>query len=385
MRRMVLALSLPLVACGRMNPPGPADAGLDAAVFDGGGRDGGMTTDAPAGDGGRDAASTDAAGRDGGARDAARDTAAAMCPETDLGSMEGARIATGSTSGAPGRHTASCASGEASPVRTFRWTAPRAGTFVIDTLGSEFDTALVVRAATCDGRERGCADDTDTELASSLALTLAAGDVLAVLVTGYDGAESGNFVLSIREGVADETGRCGNGDDDDFDGASDCDDADCSGEPACTEIDCANGVDDDGDLAIDCADFDCAFDPACTEVCSNGVDDDGDAAIDCTDFDCARDAACFEDCGNGTDDDGDGATDCEDAFCGGDPRCVEIDCTNGVDDDGDGLTDCDDFECVRDPGCGPIVGGCGSILCRPPLECVECPSGPTCVPVGGGC
>jgi hypothetical protein len=382
MRHVLLALTL--VACGRMNPPGAPDAGLDAAFVDGGGRDAGAV-DASPGDGGRDVGSADAGRADAGGRDAAADAAATMCPESDLGSMEGERVATGSTLGAPGRLTASCASGEASPARTFRWTAPRAGTFVFDTLGSEFDTALVVRAGTCDGRERGCSDDTDTELASSLAVTLGAGDIVVLFVAGYDGAEAGAFVLSIREGAADEIGRCGDGTDDDFDGAADCLDGDCSSDPSCTELDCANGVDDDGDLVADCEDFDCASDPACTEACGNGIDDDGDAAIDCADFDCARDAACFEDCGNGIDDDLDGATDCEDAFCGRDPRCVEVDCTNGVDDDRDGFTDCDDFECVRDPGCGPVVGGCGSIFCAPELVCIECPEGPSCVPPGSPC
>jgi hypothetical protein len=66
------------------------------------------------------------------------------------------------------------------------------------------------------------------------------------------------------------------------------------GEPAPFE-DCSNGVDDDYDGAVDCADEDCSeaiecrlagVAPAPFEDCSNGVDDDYDQAVDCDDSDC---------------------------------------------------------------------------------------------------
>ena len=86
--------------------------------------------------------------------------------------------------------------------------------------------------------------------------------------------------------------ECGNGWDDDGDGDTDCDDADCAGTPDCDAVPmelCDNGQDDDGDGMVDCADSDC---PACPELCDNGVDDDGDGAADCDDDDCAEAAAC---------------------------------------------------------------------------------------------
>ena len=43
---------------------------------------------------------------------------------------------------------------------------------------------------------------------------------------------------------------------------------------------CSNGVDDDGDGAIDCCDSDCIGDPDCNEICDNGIDDDCDGLID---------------------------------------------------------------------------------------------------------
>ncbi len=55
--------------------------------------------------------------------------------------------------------------------------------------------------------------------------------------------------------------------------------------------------------------------PAEFEECGNGVDDDGDGATDCADPDCAAECGGAEECGNGVDDDGDGATDCADPDC----------------------------------------------------------------------
>ena len=87
------------------------------------------------------------------------------------------------------------------------------------------------------------------------------------------------------------------------------------------------------------------------ESCANGADDDGDGATDCDDADCESDPACVppdEDCGNGLDDDEDGATDCEDADCAATSECLPPveDCGNGLDDDEDGATDCEDTDCA---------------------------------------
>jgi len=66
-----------------------------------------------------------------------------------------------------------------------------------------------------------------------------------------------------------------------------------AGQPE--ETDCGDGIDNDEDGAIDCADDDCADDDACQvepEVCNDGVDNDRDGATDCDDDDCAEDAEC---------------------------------------------------------------------------------------------
>jgi hypothetical protein len=73
---------------------------------------------------------------------------------------------------------------------------------------------------------------------------------------------------------------CTGGLDNDCDGDVDCDDTDCAGDPACTELVCDNNIDDDGDGPIDCLDSDCQNKPVCTlEDCSNNIDDNANGVI----------------------------------------------------------------------------------------------------------
>ena len=91
--------------------------------------------------------------------------------------------------------------------------------------------------------------------------------------------------------------------------------------------------------------------------CSDGMDNDGDGATDCDDADCQGSTGCLGEgeCGDGVDNDGDGATDCDDSDCSDASVCAsEVECHDGQDDDGDGQVDCDDEDCVDDPFCvGP--------------------------------
>ena len=122
---------------------------------------------------------------------------------------------------------------------------------------------------------------------------------------------------------------------------------------------CDNKVDDDGDGKNDCDDTDCTNDPACfipVEICDNQNDDDGDGKIDCDDPDCTNDPACIipdEICDNQIDDDRDGKIDCDDPDCTNDPACIIPDeiCDNQIDDDKDGFIDCDDPDCTNNPAC----------------------------------
>ena len=85
----------------------------------------------------------------------------------------------------------------------------------------------------------------------------------------------------------DETGLCDDGEDNDCDGNTDCDDTDCAADPACVciptespEVSCSDGIDNDCDGDTDCDDADCACcspknascssdDECCSGICKN--------------------------------------------------------------------------------------------------------------------
>jgi hypothetical protein len=82
-----------------------------------------------------------------------------------------------------------------------RWTAPAAGSYRFDLSGSDYDTVMGITDA-CGINELGCNDDCTT-LQSQLTLDLAADEVIMIIIGGYAGS-TGNFVLSIEEGVPSE-------------------------------------------------------------------------------------------------------------------------------------------------------------------------------------
>lgn len=98
-----------------------------------------------------------------------------------------------------------------------------------------------------------------------------------------------------------------------------------------------------------------AIDGTVESDCANGIDEDGDGRTDCEDADCAEFPACVpEDCENAIDDNENGLTDCQDPACFTAPACLPPEtCTNGLDDDGDGRTDCADLDCA---GSAPCAG-----------------------------
>jgi hypothetical protein len=127
----------------------------------------------------------------------------------------------------------------------------------------------------------------------------------------------------------------------------------CAQVALLAEENCSDGQDEDEDGATDCLDTDCDGDPSCAaerEVCDNGIDDDGDLGADCQDADCAQAANClFElNCSDGRDDDVDGAIDCADSECAESPDC------QGVCDPANDLCPDNDI-CIVDQ-CEPAFG-----------------------------
>ncbi|XXX77987.1 MXAN_6577-like cysteine-rich protein [Sorangium sp. So ce134] len=104
---------------------------------------------------------------------------------------------TGTTSGQPNSATPSCTFGSNAPDMVFTYTAPADGDYVIDTIGSRYDTILHVREDGCGGDELSCNDDSGGSGTSKMTLTLTAGQVITVIVDGYNTA-SGSFTLNIN-------------------------------------------------------------------------------------------------------------------------------------------------------------------------------------------
>jgi hypothetical protein len=195
-------------------------------------------------------------------------------------------------------------------------------------------------------------------------------DNLPPYCTGINGAPDSNCSLECTSVVVETGSMCANGQDDDDDGSTDCEDASCANYYRCLDEICDNGYDDNGDGLTDCDDPDCSAQTICVpEVCDNGVDDNGDGHTDCQDQTCADDESCSgtEICWNSIDDNGDGNTDCDDTQCVNDPACEDEEnpnhdnCYDELDNDGDGWVDC------ADPGCYNRHPCTGSV-CAPDHE-----------------
>ncbi len=116
-----------------------------------------------------------------------------MCPTQALGSTLPVLI-TGSTVGGQDQYTPSCAPSTA-PEHSFTFTAPTTKTYDINTAGSSFDTMLTVIDGSCVGGELGCNDDA-IGLSSQLLVPLVAGQVVTIVVDGFD-AGAGSYQLHI--------------------------------------------------------------------------------------------------------------------------------------------------------------------------------------------
>jgi hypothetical protein len=113
------------------------------------------------------------------------------CPQADLGSTL-PTLVSGTTADASSALSGSC--GGDGPEATFLFTAPVDGTYLFDTSGSDFDTVLYLRAASCTGEELACNDDSEG-VTSQVTVDLMAGESIVVVVDSLD--TGGDFTLSI--------------------------------------------------------------------------------------------------------------------------------------------------------------------------------------------
>ncbi|HEX4339329.1 MAG TPA: putative metal-binding motif-containing protein [Polyangiaceae bacterium] len=211
--------------------------------------------------------------------------------------------------------------GGAGPEAVFRLSLTQPANVQLDTIGSDFDTALYVRAGSCGkGREIGCDDDGGgVARTSALSLgTLQPGNYFIfvdgfTVAMGLAGPDLGQYVLNVNLD-AKPIEKCDNRIDDDGDGYVDCADSDCTttaqckgcnnGKNAVPELGigaCTNGIDDDCDGAVDCADSDCNASKAYPTECCDGVDQNGNGIPDdfscrcVTAADCPDGEVCYQD------------------------------------------------------------------------------------------
>ncbi|WP_437279540.1 MXAN_6577-like cysteine-rich protein [Sorangium sp. So ce375] len=113
----------------------------------------------------------------------------------DLGSTVPQEV-TGSTLNQPNSATPSCTTSSGND-RVYRFTAPAAGTYVIDTLSSTFDTVLHVHDGDgCSGPELACNDNAPGAATSRVTVTLAQGQVITI-VGDSRASSSGSLTLHI--------------------------------------------------------------------------------------------------------------------------------------------------------------------------------------------
>jgi len=142
---------------------------------------------------------------------------------------------------------------------------------------------------------------------------------------------------------------CTDGVDNDCDGLADCNDADCASDPTCVVPFCGDAFCDPNEDQCNCA-ADCGTPPLSETNCTDGADNDCDGFTDCNDADCASDPTCVVPfCGDSICDPNEDQCNCA-ADCGA-PPASETNCTDGSDNDCDGSTDCNDADCDADPAC----------------------------------
>lgn len=169
-----------------------------------------------------------------------RDTAdtgsmTSMCP---LATINAPGTYAADTTMAPDELAGSC--GGSANEATWEFTAPNDATYVFDSIGFAYDTAMYVVEDCTGAIELDCNDDTDG-MQSQVSVALISGQSVIVVIDGSGGA-TGAATLNVTEfpfEICDDTI------DNDFDGDPDCVDSECAFDPACIEI-CDNGVDEDG-------------------------------------------------------------------------------------------------------------------------------------------
>ena len=150
------------------------------------------------------------------------------------------------------------------PDAVASFTAPTAGAYWIESVATgSYDAVLnIVRSNTCPAAIGRCSHSRDTtSLTEAVAVTMAQGETIYIVLTGDGAASSYCGSTSLRASLLPAE-ICTNATDDDRDGQTDCNDSDCSNSRSCNEYAngddaCEDGLDNDNDGRTDCLDLDC--------------------------------------------------------------------------------------------------------------------------------
>lgn len=116
-----------------------------------------------------------------------------MCPDGDVGVIIPVTLS-GDTTDGDNTTFSSCGGGTGNDDQ-WTFTAPTAGIYTADTLGSDFDTVLYALQG-CGGSELACNDDAG-DATSRINVTLAEGEEVVFVVDGAD-LESGSYNLNVE-------------------------------------------------------------------------------------------------------------------------------------------------------------------------------------------
>lgn len=127
------------------------------------------------------------------------------CPDQSIGSTVGDGVFHGTIApyACGARQDASCGSHGLGGEIELSWTAPTTGVYAFDTedtshAGGTFDTLLALRTACSGGIEFGCDEDGGTGTLSRVTHTVAAGQVVTIVIEASHPWDGGNVTLNIH-------------------------------------------------------------------------------------------------------------------------------------------------------------------------------------------
>ncbi len=250
------------------------------------------------------------------------------CTELDIGSAVGTAVASGNLTGGDDDLGQSCSFGTGIDT-VVQWVAPAAGTYRFDTVDSTVDTVLTIFDS-CFGAELACNDQLGFNNDSRVVLDVAAGDLLLIAVSGYNGGV-GPWELNIN--IDAPGGPC----------CTSHGSYGCDSEVGCEDTVCAldsSCCDPTQSWTLQCATLAASNCASCADVCGNYVTDGAEA---CDNFDLAGQSCnslgfdfgtltCANDCTFDTTACGDFTGDCCSAHVGqpgcDDDNCVAYICGN---------------------------------------------------------